>query len=281
MSRSRSRSPARVRRSSAAADDDDVALVLADDDGGAAKRARDSPTAALLGAALRPRTFWLPATIVVASTALQVYWHVAQHGAFNYWQAGLALFLSVNLFVCLAELHLYRRAEYIAARYRLLRKQFGGGKGAEFGAVRQWFVQPLTLRSALSTAWADMWATYALFDDHYADAHSYPHFVDCGNGHFTLLPSLLLMCGMTNDLSAVGLTPRLLGLVSLLTFWTEFYGTVLYLWSFVHHKRYAQAGVRKTLLFVLPFNVPWLIAPAFGLFASWEMILNNSANRFH
>ena len=226
---------------------------------------------------VQPRTWWLPTLLVVGNAAAQIHYHNVRHGVFNAWQIGLALFLSVDVFVCLAEIQLYLRGAYIASRHRALRKQFGGGD--EMTAVWQWFVQPLTLRSLLGTTWADMWATYALFDDHYADDHSYPYFVDCGNGVFMLLPTLLLLCGMTNDLSSIGLTPRLLGLVSLLAFWTQLYGTVMYIWTFYRHKRYEPAGVKAHLI-MWGFNSLWLVAPSFGCYAAWTMILSNDLKLF-
>ena len=78
----------------------------------------------------------------------------------------------------------------------------------------------------------------SFFDASYADPKSYGFWIDSGNGFSTLLPGLLFAVGLTYDV----LDARLLGVVGILQFYQEFYGTVLYFWSFCYNRCWEAHG---------------------------------------
>lgn len=282
-SRSRSRSPARASpaRGRAAA----VVAYEPATSGGDASELNEARGASR-GAAVRstawhwlqPRMVHLATLLVVGNAALQIYYHHRAHGVYNVFQAGLAFFLSANVFVCLCEISMLLRAALVRSQANKYEKKFGGGRELELAAGFLW--QPLSLRSLVDgSALSEMFSRYATLDASYADNESYSFFVDTANGMFTLVPSLLLLCGMTNELSVVGITPRLLGLISLVTFWTELYGTVVYLWSFFYHGRQRFISATATF-FVVFINAVWLVGPAIGFWLSLELMQTNSIARF-
>ncbi len=126
--------------------------------------------------------------------------------------------------------------------------------------------------------------------------------IDAGNGHVTLLPSVLFAVGMTWDL----VPPRLLGLVSFVYFWQMFYGesargrraliiaraqgvlqsrgvwaptcvapagTVLYFSSYFHNERYKG---RPGFWIVMCANSLWMVFPAWGMRVCYDIVTTDS-----
>ena len=69
---------------------------------------------------------------------------------------------------------------------------------------------------------------YAALDPSYADQASFGFCVDVGNGFTTLVPSVLFAVSITSPL----LDARHLGMLGLVMFWQEFYGTCVYFFQY-------------------------------------------------
>merc|ERR1712060_1034876 len=86
--------------------------------------------------------------------------------------------------------------------------------------------------------WAvSMWATYATLDPSYADSCSFGFCVDVGNGFSTLVPTVLFAVGMTQPF----MPARVLGMIGLVKFYQEFYGTVVYYFQYFFNRRYKRS----------------------------------------
>lgn len=94
-----------------------------------------------------------------------------------------------------------------------------------------------------------------------------------GNGHSALLPSLLWI---GNSLALAPLGPQLLGIVGIISFYQMFYGTVLYFTSFFINKRHHGKSLLEVLLFVGLTNGIWFVFPLLGVWASIQLVLQNS-----
>ena len=66
-------------------------------------------------------------------------------------------------------------------------------------------------------------------DPSYADQASFGFCVDVGNGFTTLVPSVLFAVSITSPL----LDARHLGMLGLVMFWQEFYGTCVYFFQYL------------------------------------------------
>ena len=65
----------------------------------------------------------------------------------------------------------------------------------------------------------------------------------------------------------------MLGLVS---FYQEFYGTVIYFFQFFFNRRHEKIAKALTLGIVVPANFIWIAFPALGMWASSRLILEGS-----
>ena len=74
---------------------------------------------------------------------------------------------------------------------------------------------------------------------------------------------------------------RLMGIIGILKFYQEFYGTVLYFLSYILNKRYQGVSIFSVLLFVGLSNGLWFFIPMAGMYASYTMILTDSYDVFH
>ena len=137
------------------------------------------------------------------------------------------------------------------------------------------FLTPVPLVETFSWSfWSRIWSTYALYDDSYANRESYGFWIDVGNGHSTILPSLIWILGMTFEI----LDPQVLGIIGLLSFYQEFYGTVMYFCQFLFNRRHKGKSKLEVALFVALSNGIWIVAPIVGLFASLSLILYPERN---
>ena len=216
------------------------------------------------------RVFHVVLLAVVAGTAVPVVLHHDVHGVFNAHQMALAFFAWLNAIIALWEICLFLRIDLIEEQHRRFVAEY---RGRELECARDFFKKPVPLRRLFSpTLWAELWSTYSVFDDSYANRKSFGFFVDIGNGFSTLLPSLLFLYGMTYEI----LPARVLGIVGLLLFYQTWYGTVVYFTSFILNKRYRGHTPLNLALFVGMSNGLWLTFPLWGIYAAVTMIEESS-----
>ena len=73
---------------------------------------------------------------------------------------------------------------------------------------------------------------------------------------------------------------KVIGLIGLLKFYQEFYGTIIYALSFISNKRYLETSLIEALLFVVFANGLWFFFPLIGMWASIHMIYSGNYNVF-
>jgi hypothetical protein len=207
---------------------------------------------------------------VVAGSAAPILLHHGVHGVFNVHQMALAFFAWLNAIIALWEICLFLRIDLIEEQHRRFVAEY---RGRELDCARDFFAKPVPLGRLFSpTLWAELWSTYSVFDDSYANRKSFGFFVDIGNGFSTLVPSLLFLYGMTYEI----LPARVLGIVGLLLFYQTWYGTVVYFASFILNKRYRGHSPFNLALFVGMSNGLWLTFPLWGMYAAVTMIDESS-----
>jgi hypothetical protein len=207
---------------------------------------------------------------VIGGTAAPIALHRHLHGVFNLHQMALAFFTWLNAIIALWEICLFLRIDLVEEQHRRFVSEY---RGRELDRVREFFAAPVPIRRLFSpTLWAELWSTYSIFDDSYADRKSFGFFVDIGNGFTTLVPSLLFLYGMTLEM----VPGRVLGIVGLLLFYQTWYGTIVYFSSFVLNKRYRGHTPLNLALFVGMSNGLWLTFPLWGFYAALVMIQSDS-----
>jgi len=109
----------------------------------------------------------------------------------------------------------------------------------------------------------------------YSDQTTFGFWIDVGNGFTTILPSIHLLLSMSYNLpSPFGLSPRSTGLLSLIFFWQELYGTIIYFSSYVMNKRYV--GKQNWHIWVvIVANGIWILGPALGMWSCVRMAHEN------
>ncbi len=212
----------------------------------------------------------LIALFVALPTLIGVGWHHQVQGSLNLLQAALSLYFSINLLICYWEICLFRKRDYIETRteYWRQRQQKTGRL-----AVVEFFFSGVPLGRMFSpTLWADVWATYSLYDGSFADRRTFGFNIDISNGVVTIIPTLVLYAAFTT-----GLLPALVaGLIGLILFWQQAYGTIVYFVSFFVVKRHRQISRLDFLLFILPWNAVWVLFPALGIYVSVRLILDGN-----
>ncbi len=208
--------------------------------------------------------------LLAAGTGLPIYCHYQHHGVVNPIQVALAFFLWLNVVICYWEISLGLRIDYIKDDYDKIR---AGEYGSRGDAVWSFFNSKLTLRNFASpTLWARVWSCYSSWDDSYADRKSFGFFADVGNGISTLIPSFILLIGMTHPI----LPPQILGLIGLVFFYQFFYQTSLYFFAYMFNKRYQGLSAAGLIGWVGGTNGFWIVIPAIGIYASLRLILDQS-----
>lgn len=216
------------------------------------------------------RIYQIVLSAVVLGTALPVALHVRATGAFNAHQAALAFFLWLNVIISLWEICLCLRIDQIREQHTEYIARY---RGRELDRVKEFFGTKVPLSRFLSpSVWADLWASYSVFDPSYADRKSFGFFIDIGNGFSTPLPCLLFLYGMTYE----PFSARALGIIGLLVFYQMWYGTIVYLTSYVMNKRYVGHSFWNVTLFVGLSNGLWLTFPLWGIAAAVSMIVSNT-----
>lgn len=192
----------------------------------------------------------------------------ALHGHLNAFHVLFSLFLSTNLLICCWEICLFFRRDYIETRaeyWRERRNQTGRTPAVEFLTAR------VPLNRILSpTVWADVWATYSMFDSAYADRNTYGFNIDIGNGFVTLLPTLILYIAYTG-----GIIPAMaVGILGTMLFWQWTYASSLYLVSFFVGRKRNLITARELYVYILSLNAVWILIPIVGLYLSIRLILD-------
>ncbi|HKP57686.1 MAG TPA: hypothetical protein VJV78_13235 [Polyangiales bacterium] len=216
------------------------------------------------------RIYQIVSSVIVLGTALPVWLHWRATGAFNAHQAALAFFLVLNVLIALWEICLFLRIDLIRAQHEDFRERF---RGRELDRVKEFFKTKVPLTRVLSpTVWAELWSSYSVFDPSYADRKSFGFFIDIGNGFSTPLPCLLFLYGMTYE----PFSARVLGVIGVLVFYQMWYGTIVYLTSYVMNKRYVGHSFSNVALFVGLSNGLWLTFPLWGIAVALSMIVSNT-----
>ncbi len=165
---------------------------------------------------------------------------------------------------------------HIKAHLKELNEHYGVRR---LEAVGDLFLAPLTLGEALSFKfWGRIWSTYGMYDPSYANNESFGFFVDVGNGWTTIIPSIIWYVCLTNHslLYPEVLTPFVLGLMGIMKFYQEFYGTCIYFLSFFLNERYKGKTFFEVALFVGFSNGLWFFFPLLGIYVSVHMITSNN-----
>jgi hypothetical protein len=211
---------------------------------------------------------------VVIGTLVPVWLHHRVHGVFNVAQSALAFFLWLNVLIALWELCLFARIDLIHEQHLRFVKEY---RGRELDRVIELFTAPLPLAKVLSpTTWAEIWSSYSIFDESYADRRSFGFFVDIGNGFTTLLPSVLVLYGMTYEL----MPARVLGVIGIVLCYQMLYGTVVYFASFVMNRRYEGHSAMNLAIFVGISNGLWLFSPIYGIVVYASLVASNDYSIF-
>jgi len=209
--------------------------------------------------------------------------HYAVHGVVNGWHLAVALFLAINILICIWEISLGVRIGDIERWHRERPKaarseakpseveRHGSDAKAERPRGLLW-TQRVTFGELASTKlWACVWAEYARYDDGYADRKSFGFSIDVGNGWSSLLPSVFFLVGMTAGFTS----PVVLGLVGALLFYQKFYCTVLYFFQYLFNRRYEGHSLASVLAVVGGSNGVWLVFPAIGFYVCVRLVLEN------
>ena len=214
------------------------------------------------------------AIFVVFNTGYLIKWHYDTFKTINYMQISLALFLVINIMICVWEISLLMYIKHIKQRSDLLLKTIPKG---ELGSL--FLFQPMTLKNALSLkAWSEIWVVYSLCDTSYASHDSFGWSIDTGNGISALIPSILFAIGMTLQDNLC--SPKLLGMLGIAHFWQMTYGTLLYFFQYCYHKRWMKHGNTNVHIFTLVIlsNVTWIVFPCLGLWISTQLILADDSD---
>ena len=191
----------------------------------------------------------------------------------------VVLFSAVNVLICVWELALWFHIDRVKQLYAHFARVTPRGRlpSPFFVAERVKLADALSLRH-----WAVVWSTYSLLDESYTVTGSFGHCIDSGNGVTTLLPSLAMALASADPLGVLGLSPRTFGFVSALALWQGLYGTLLYALQYVENRRWEKHGtsLANIVLFVVGTNIFWVVGPAFGLYACYDMVATDSTRVF-
>ena len=190
------------------------------------------------------------------------------HDGLDAFQCLFSLFFATNLLICYWEMCLFFRRDYIAERaefWRRRRHETGRTPAVEF------LTTSVPLHRILSpTVWADVWATYSLFDSAYADRNTYGFNVDIANGFMTPAPTLILYVTYT-----AGLLPAVAaGILGVLLFWQWVYASSLYWVSFFVAQKQTRITTRELYTYLFGPNAIWVLIPMLGLYVSVRLILD-------
>ncbi|KAL1525300.1 hypothetical protein AB1Y20_020162 [Prymnesium parvum] len=201
-----------------------------------------------------------------------VYAHFALHGVWSPLHAALAVFETLNAWICVCEIALLVHSRTISEVHKDSEAKLGVGR-----LPPVFLFEEVTLAQALSLRyWSEMWSTYAALDPSYAEPSSFGFCVDVGNGVSTIVPTVLFAVGMTWPI----MPARLLGMMGLVVHYQEFYGTCIYFFSYFFNQRYKRTTKAHVLGIVVPANAIWMVFPSLGMWASAQLILSGDFTLF-
>jgi len=216
------------------------------------------------------RIYQVVVLAVVLGTAAPIALHHQEHGVFNPHQMGLAFFLWLNAIIAFWEICLFFRIDLIEEQYAGFKDAY---RGRELDRVKDFFFSKVSLAGIFSlSTWAEIWSSYSVFDESYADRKSYGFFIDVGNGFSTLIPSLVCAYGMTFHV----LPARVFGILAILLCYQMWYGTLVYFGSFLKNRRYRGHSWTNLALFVGLSNGIWFTFPLWGIWAAIRLIYDDS-----
>lgn len=220
------------------------------------------------------RIYQVVVAAVVLGTVCPVLLHHEVHGVWNVHQMALAFFLWLNTIIALWEICLWLRIDRIQADHARFAVEYAG---RPLDRVKDFFFTKISLAQVFApTTWSEIWSSYALFDDSYADRKSFGFWIDVGNGFSTLLVSLLYLYGATFEL----LPARVLGILGLLACYQMFYGTVIYFSSFVGNGRHRGHTLGNLAIFVGLSNGIWIVFPGWAIWCAYQLIETNTYDVF-
>lgn len=210
----------------------------------------------------------IAALVVMLLTLLGIGTRYCLFRDFNIIHGLLSLFFSTNLLVCYWEMCLFFKRDYIERRteiWRARQRETGRTPAVEFLTTR------VPLRRIFSpTVWADVWATYSLFDGSFSDRRTWGFNVDVANGFATPLPTVILYAAFTVDfMSAV-----LAGMLGLILSWQWTYMTSVYWASFFVARRQRHITRGELYTYIGALNAPWVLFALLGLYVSARLILD-------
>jgi ABC-type transport system involved in multi-copper enzyme maturation permease subunit len=146
-------------------------------------------------------------------------------GRFSWIQAALAFFCALNVLICCWEISLGKQISLIKSDLDKLRKVYKDND--RIRACTRFFMLPLGISDIFSSRyWSVVWSTYSLYDPSYSNQESYGFFIDVGNGWSTLIPSIIVVVGMT--LQDRMMSARSLGMLMLVKFYQVYEHTRSY-----------------------------------------------------
>lgn len=214
---------------------------------------------------------WLFVAVVVSTLCLSgIVVRFLVYGDLAPLHALLSLFFALNFVASYWEVCLYFRRDYIERRVNFWREQ---REQRQRSPALLFLQQRVTTRNVFSTSfWADVWASYSLYDGSYADRRSFGFTCDIANGFITPLPSLILYATFTIPF----LPATAAGALGAMLFWQWVYVTSGYWASFFIAGRHRRLGLLEAVLHVHLANSLWVILPLFGLYVSVRLILDGN-----
>lgn len=206
---------------------------------------------------------------VVAGTAVPVVLHAQRYGGLDLGHLLLVLFLWVNVFVTFWEMCLILQIKRIKEQYAAFAPAY---RGREMKRLVDFFFAPIRWSDMpRPRRWAEVWSSYSLFDDAYANEKSFGFWVDTGNGFTTLIPSVVFLYGLTFDF----MPAQWVGIIGVALFWQKFYGTIVYFWAYLYNKQYERQA-KGGVVFVALLNGLWFLGPAWGMVVSISLITSGN-----
>ena len=170
--------------------------------------------------------------------------------------------------ICYWEACLFWRRDSIGQRteyWRQRREETGRTPAVEFLTTKVPLTQILS-----PTVWADVWATFSMYDESYTDRRTYGFNIDIANGFFTAVPTLVLYAAFT-----VAFLPALFaGLLGVMLFWQWAYATSVYLVSFFVAERHKLISRADLYIYIWGTNSVWVLSGLLGLYVSIRLIVD-------
>ena len=201
--------------------------------------------------------------------------HYTKYLSVSLLTASLFFFLTINLLICMWELCLGYHIKLIQNQFKMIKKK----NEPRLSVAFEFFTSSIEVKEIFDGKfWSNIWIIYALYDPCYVSTESFGWSIDVFNGWSTSIPTMIFAYSISNDSSFI--SPTILGVIGLCSFYQEFYGTVVYFGSYIINKRYKGISTFEIILMVIIPSGLWLIFPLFGMYASIEVITNQSFSIF-